>query len=225
MSKGLILIVDDEPAMIRLLSVTLVSADYKVITAETGQLALAMAISHDPDAVLLDMGLPDMHGMEVLNKLQEWKKTPVIVVSAFQDEETTVEALDAGAVDYIFKPFRSAELLARLRVNLRKNKWNTVPDVQVFDDLEIHFSNRQVKRAGQLIKLTQTEFDLLQLLALNAGRVLTHQSILKEIWGVGHQADMQYLRVFIGTLRKKIEGDNGGVIHILTENRVGYRFQ
>ena len=183
-----------------------------------------MAANHAPDLILLDLGLPDKSGHEVLKELRTWLNKAIIILSVINNENDIVSALDNGATDYLTKPFRTAELLARIRVALRNNQVENFNNVEKFRDLEIDFVARTVKKNSEIVKLTSTEFNLLVLLAKNEGRVLTHQYILKEIWGVGSQTETQYLRVFVGTLRKKIEENPNQPKHIITESGVGYRF-
>ncbi len=224
MNKTEILIIDDEPQIRKLLEITLESNDYKVWQAETGKEGIVMAANHPPELILLDIGLPDKSGHEVLKELRTWYNKSVIILSVQDSEADIVKALDNGAADYLTKPFRNAELLARIRSAIRRNQAPNIENKIICGDLEIDISGRIVKKDGELLKLTATEFNLLVLLSKNEGRVLTHQSILKEIWGVGAQMETQYLRVFIGTLRKKIETNPDKPEHIHTESGVGYRF-
>lgn len=224
MSKAEILIIDDEPQIRKLLEITLESNDYKVWQAETGKAGILLAASHPPDLILLDIGLPDKSGHEVLKELRNWYNNSIIVLSVINNEEDIVQALDNGATDYLTKPFRSAELLARIRSAIRRNQSENIDNKIICGEIEIDISARIVKKDKEFLRLTATEFNLLVLLAKNEGRVLTHQYILKEIWGVGSQLETQYLRVFIGTLRKKIETNSNQPQHIFTESGVGYRF-
>lgn len=224
MNKAEILIIDDEPQIRKLLEITLESNDYKVWQAETGKEGIIMAAGHPPEVILLDIGLPDKSGHEVLKELRTWYNKSIIILSVLNSESDIVSALDNGATDYLTKPFRSAELLARIRAAIRRNQTTTTDSKIVCGELEIDIAGRVVTKNGALIKLTSTEFNLLVLLAKNEGRVLTHQHILKEIWGVGSQTETQYLRVFIGTLRKKIEDNPNKPKHIFTESGIGYRF-
>lgn len=224
MNKIEVLIIDDEPQIRKLLEITLESNGFQVLQAETGKMGITMAASHSPQLILLDIGLPDMNGHDVLKALRLWFTSPILILSVLNQERDIVDALDGGATDYIIKPFRNAELLARIRAALRKNNGEEISRVIQCGDLEIDLVGRSVKKGGVLLRLTNTEFNLLQLLIKNEGRVLTHQFILKEVWGVGSQNETQYLRVFIGGLRKKIEENPNQPKHILTENCVGYRF-
>lgn len=224
MLKETILIIEDEPQIRRLLAITLESNDYKVLQASTGKEGILLAANHSPDLILLDIGLPDMSGHEVLKELRLWFNKSIIMLSVQNSENDIVSALDNGATDYLSKPFRSAELLARIRSAIRNNNPKNLSNWLVFDDIEIDLIGHTVKKNKELLKLTATEFNLLVVLSKNEGRVLTHQYLLKEIWGVGAQLETQYLRVFVGTLRKKIEDDPNRPKHILTESGVGYRF-
>lgn len=224
MSKAEILIIDDEPQIRKLLEITLESNDYKVWQAETGKAGIILAANHPPELILLDIGLPDKSGHEVLKELRTWYNKSIIILSVQKNETDIVSALDNGATDYLTKPFRSAELLARIRSAIRRNQSASTDNKIICGDLEIDITARVVTKRNEVLKLTATEFNLLALLAKNEGRVLTHQYILKEIWGMGSQTETQYLRVFIGTLRKKIENNPNQPQHIFTESGVGYRF-
>ncbi|HMS29740.1 MAG TPA: response regulator [Saprospiraceae bacterium] len=224
MSKAEILIIDDEPQIRKLLEITLKSNDYKVWQAETGKAGIILAANHPPELILLDIGLPDKSGHEILKELRTWYNKSIIILSVQNNEADIVSALDNGATDYLTKPFRSAELLARIRSAIRRNQSANTENKIVSGDLEIDIAARVVTKKNEVLKLTATEFNLLVLLAKNEGRVLTHQFILKEIWGVGSQTETQYLRVFVGTLRKKIETNQNKPQHIFTESGVGYRF-
>ncbi|HET7115670.1 MAG TPA: response regulator transcription factor [Hanamia sp.] len=225
MSKAEILIIDDEPQIRKLLEITLESNDYKVLQAETGKEGLIKAANHPPGLILLDIGLPDKSGHLILKELREWYNKAIIILSVQNSETDIVTALDNGATDYLTKPFRTAELLARIRSAIRRNQTTNDTSVVDADDLQIDLVARTLKKNDELIKLTSTEFNLLSLFARNEGRVLTHQFILKEIWGVPYQTETQYLRVFVGSLRKKIEENPNNPTHIITESGVGYRFQ
>lgn len=224
MNKEEILIIDDEPQIRKLLEINLESNGYKVAQAATANEGLKMAANHPPDLILLDIGLPDKNGQDLLIELKTWYNRPIIILSVIDSEEGIVKALDNGASDYVTKPFRTNELLARIRSCLNRNKQTDNHTILEFDNIQIDLIARTVKKADELIKLTVTEYKLLILFAKNEGRVLTHQFILKEIWGVGFQSDTQYLRVFVGTLRKKIETNPNKPTHIITESGVGYRF-
>jgi two-component system KDP operon response regulator KdpE len=224
MNKETILIIDDEPQIRKLLEITLESNGYKVLQAQTGKEGVTLAASHQPDLILLDIGLPDKNGQEILKELRSWYTKPILILSVLNTETEIVTALDNGATDYLTKPFRTAELLARIRSAIRRNLTPAGKAVLEFGNLLIDLAGHTVKKNQQWLKLTATEYNLLALFARNEGRVLTHQFILKEIWGVGHQMETQYLRVFVGALRKKIEDNPNQPTHIITESGVGYRF-
>lgn len=224
MNKSEILVIDDEPQIRRLLKISLESNDYKVSLAESGREGLILAASHPPDLIILDLGLPDKNGHEILKELNEWYSRAIIILSVQSSEEDIVLALDNGATDYLTKPFRNSELLARIRSAIRRNQMESNSHLISSGDLIIDVSARHVSKNGITLKLTATEYKMLLLFMKNEGRVLTHQFILKEIWGVGAQLETQYLRVFVGTLRKKIESNPNRPEYILTESGVGYRF-
>jgi two-component system KDP operon response regulator KdpE len=224
MNNATILIVDDETQIRKMLTITLQSSGYKVIEAENAKQALTVVASHPPDLVLLDLGLPDQNGQDVLSHLREWFSNPIIILSVQTSENEIVAALDKGASDYLVKPFRTGELLARIRSALRKNVIDENNHVSEFGDLSIDFASRTVKRNNQAIKLTSTEYSLLILFAKNEGKVLTHQYLLQNVWGPSYINESQYLRVFVAQLRKKIEKDVNRPQHIVTESGVGYRF-
>jgi two-component system, OmpR family, KDP operon response regulator KdpE len=222
--EGKILIVDDEVQIRRLLEITLSASGYKISEAATGKEGLAMAATGQPVLIILDLGLPDADGLEILKKLREWYQKPIIILSVRNSESDIIKALDLGANDYLTKPFRTGELLARIRVAIRQSQ--SAPDNPClsFGSLTIDLANHVAKKNNELIKLTSTEFALLALLARNEGRVLTHQYILKEVWGMGYVEQTQYLRVFIAQLRKKIEDDPSKPKLLNTESGIGYRF-
>lgn len=224
MNRPEILVIDDEAQIRKLLEITLQSNDYKVNEAATAKEGLLFAANHPPDLILLDIGLPDENGQEVLKKLRGWYNKPIIILSVQSDEENIVKALDNGANDYLVKPFRTGELLARIRSSLRSLSSEENNQVIYCDDLEIDLALRIVKKKNEMVKLTATEYTLLSLLARNEGKVLTHQYLLREVWGPGYVNQSQYLRVFIAQLRKKIEDDANKPKHIITESGVGYRF-
>lgn len=224
MNKPHILIIDDEPQIRKLLEITLQSNDYKVTETENAREGLITAASHPPDLILLDIGLPDENGHVVLKKLREWYNNPIIILSVQSREEDIVQALDNGADDYLVKPFRTGELLARIRLALKKGLSEKNNPILMLDDLTIDFGNRIIKKKDEPLKLTATEYALLVLLAKNEGKVLTHHYLLKEVWGASYVLESQYLRVFIAQLRKKIESDPNRPTHILTESGIGYRF-
>ena len=224
MNNSLILIIDDEAQIRKLLTINLEGKDYKVIQAENGKQGILLAANHNPDLILLDIGLPDKSGHEVLKELREWYNNAIIMLSVQNGEEDIVQALDNGATDYLCKPFRVGELLARIRSSIRKNDKDVIQTSMQFDDLVFDFVARTVKKNNEILKLTITEYNLLSLFAKNDDKVLTHQFILRQIWGVGYQTETQYLRVFVGQLRKKIEENPNKPKHIITESGIGYRF-
>lgn len=219
-----ILIIDDEVQIRRLLEISLSTYGFKTIFAATGREGLVAAATHSPSLVILDLGLPDMDGMKLLNTLREWYTKPVIVLSVRSSEDDIITALDGGANDYLTKPFRSGELVARIRAAIRLSEEKKDTPVLEFGTLSIDLLNHIVRRNGEIVKLTTTEYSLLTLLARNSGRVLTHQFILKEIWGYGYLEQTQYLRVFIAQLRKKIEENPSNPTLLITESGIGYRF-
>ena len=223
MSRGNILVIDDEAAIKKVLEITLQAEGYKVSSASTAKEGVRVAGESDPDLILLDLGLPDGDGHDVLRKLRTWFTKPVIILSVQSGEEDIVKALDNGANDYLVKPFRTGELLARIRSCLR-DPASGRPVRTVYGVLEIDCERRTVKRKGEAVKLTVTEFELLSLLVRNEGRVLTHRVLLRDIWGPGYINQSQYLRVFIGQLRKKLETEPNQPEFIITESGVGYRF-
>jgi two-component system KDP operon response regulator KdpE len=223
-SQETILIIDDEVQIRRLLEITLSSDGYKISESATGKNGLIAAATQHPALIILDLGLPDMDGMEILKKLREWYLKPIIILSVRNSEEDIIYALDNGANDYLTKPFRTGELLARIRVALRLNQGSEEITLLTFGTITIDLASHIVRKNGEIIKLTSTEFSLLALLAKNSGRVLTHQSILKEIWGFGYVGQTQYLRVFVAQLRKKIEDDPAKPELLITESGIGYRF-
>ncbi len=224
MNKAEILIIDDEPSIRKLLEITLESNDYKVNTASTGKEGIILAATHPPDLILLDIGLPDINGHEVLKKLREWYQKSIIILSVEDDENNIVNALDNGATDYLTKPFRSGELLARIRSAIKRNSHSENSINIIIDELEIDLNARIVKRNNIEVKLTSTEYNLFVLMAKNEGKVLTHQYLLKEIWGLTYANETQYLRVFIAQLRKKIEVNPNKPTYIITASGIGYRF-
>lgn len=219
-----ILIVDDEVQIRRLLEITLSANGFKIIEASSGKEGVTLAASQQPNLIILDLGLPDIDGLDVINKLREWYLKPIIILSVRNSEEDIVKALDNGANDYLTKPFRTGELLARIRVALRQSQNTSENPVLEFGALSIDLANHTVRKNNELIKLTSTEYSLLALLAKNEGRVLTHQYILKEVWGMSYIEQTQYLRVFIAQLRKKIEDDPTKPKLLNTESGIGYRF-
>ena len=220
-----VLIVDDEPQILRFLRPALEASGYDVLHAETGREALRLAANAAPDVLILDLGLPDMDGKEVLVQARQFTQAPILILSARDREAEKIAALDLGADDYIEKPFAIGELLARLRAALRHVKGASAIKTRVeVDGLVIDMDKRLVTRDGVAVKLTPREYDLLCVLARNAGRVMTHSQILTAIWGPAHKDDTQYLRVFVGQLRAKIEKDSSSPNILRTESGVGYRF-
>jgi two-component system KDP operon response regulator KdpE len=219
-----ILVIDDEIQIRKLLEISLEANDYKVHFAVNGKDGITAAASHQPDLILLDLGLPDEDGQDVLVKLREWFQNPIIILTVKSAEEEIVKALDNGANDYLTKPFRTQELLARIRTALRSKSSTTNESALTFGNIVVDFASRIVKVKDEIIKFTATEYNLLTLLIKNDGRVLTHQYILKEIWGHSYSEQTQYLRVFVAQLRKKIEDDPNRPKFIITESGVGYRF-
>jgi two-component system KDP operon response regulator KdpE len=223
MNKEEILIIDDEPQIRKLLDITLQSNGYAVKEATCAKDGLIMASNHPPGLILLDLGLPDENGHIVLQKLRKWFTGPVIILSVQKNENDIIMALDNGANDYLSKPFRTGELLARIRSALRDT--GTEGDsVLNFQELQIDLAARRVEKNNETVKLTSTEYNLLSLLMKNEGKVLTHQFLLRAIWGPGYINQSQYLRVFIAQIRKKIEADPNRPEYLLTESGVGYRF-
>lgn len=218
-----ILVIDDEVQIRRLLRITLESAGHAIREVETGQLGLDEVARRAPDAVILDLGLPDVPGLEVLRRLREWSRVPVLVLTVLAAETDKVAALDAGADDYLTKPFGSAELLARIRAILRRAPTGAEVSAVEFGDITVDLAARVVRRAGAEVKLTPREYDLLRILVLHRGRVVTHQQILREIWGPKSEEQTHYLRVHMTHLRQKIEADPHRPQHLKTESGIGYR--
>jgi two-component system KDP operon response regulator KdpE len=223
-NSGNILVIDDEVQIRRLLAITLSANGYRISEASTGKEGLALAATNQPVLIILDLGLPDADGLDILLKLREWYLKPIIILSVRNAEEDIIKALDNGANDYLTKPFRTGELLARIRVTIRQSQGIADKPVLEFGHLVIDIANHIVRKNNEIIRLTSTEFSLLALLARNEGRVLTHQYILKEVWGMGYIEQPQYLRVYIAQLRKKIEDDPGSPKLLNTESGIGYRF-
>jgi two-component system, OmpR family, KDP operon response regulator KdpE len=221
-----VLVVDDEPPIRRLLRTTLTAAGYRVAEAETAAGGLRSLTVEKPDLVILDLGLPDNSGIELIGEIRKTSRVPIVVLSARHDERSKVAALDLGADDYVAKPFSMAELMARLRAALR-HAFQAQGELPVFasGDLAVDLVRRHVTRAGHEVKLSPKEFDLLRHLVMHAGKVLTHRQLLREVWGPAQADEVQYLRVFIRGLRQKLELDPTRPIHILTETGVGYRLQ
>lgn len=224
MSKAEILIIDDEPQIRKTLEITLQTNGYLSKSAASAKEGLIMAANHPPALILLDLGLPDENGHIVLKKLRQWFTNPVIILSVQKNEDDIIKALDNGANDYLSKPFRTGELLARIRSALRDSIADEGETALNFQNIQIDLAARTVKKNNQLVKLTSTEYNLLSILVKNEGKVLTHQYLLRAIWGPGFINQSQYLRVFIAQVRKKIEDDPNRPEYLMTESGVGYRF-
>jgi two-component system KDP operon response regulator KdpE len=224
----LVLVVEDEPQLMRFLRVTLSAHGHRVVEATTGAQALVEASTRGPDLVLLDLGLPDVDGIEVTRRIREWSAVPVLVISARGQERDKVEALDAGADDYLTKPFGTEELLARMRVALRHAARVAGGEGEsVFEagELRVDLAARLVHRRGEEVRLTRTEYRLLAALVQHAGKVMTHRQLLREVWGPGSASETHYLRVYMAQLRHKLEDDPARPRHLLTETGVGYRLR
>jgi two-component system KDP operon response regulator KdpE len=219
---GLILVVDDEPQILRALTTNLRGAGYEVVRAATAEEALALAATRPPDAVVLDLVLPDGSGVEVCRELRSWSQVPIVILSAIGEERQKVEALDAGADDYVTKPFGMGELLARLRAAMRRAA-PTGSESIVVGGLVVDFDRHQVTVDGAPIAVTRIEFDLLSLFVRNEGKLLTHRAILREVWGPAYQIESHYLHVYISKLRGKIEADPRHPQYLITEPGAGYR--
>ncbi|MCU0463342.1 MAG: response regulator [Anaerolineae bacterium] len=220
-----ILIIDDEIQIRRFLRFALEASDYRVYEADNGREGLMSAAKHRPDLIVLDLGLPDMTGHEVLSALREWTRTPVIVLSVRDSDQDKVAALDSGADDYLTKPFSTDELLARIRAAMRHAQPEPGAPVLNFGAVQIDLARRIVTRAGEPVKLTPTEYALLKLMAQHAGRVLTHQQILREVWGAEYLNETHYLRVYFAQLRQKLEDNPALPALLITEPGVGYRLR
>jgi len=220
-----ILVIDDEVQIRRLLEITLNLNGYKVTEASTAREGILSAATNNPSLIILDLGLPDEDGLIALKKLREWYMNPIIVLSVRDSEDDIVKALDNGANDYLTKPFRTGELLARIRTSLRLSQSSEKADFQlILGSISLDLAGHTAKKNGIMLKLTSTEYSLLAILVKNAGRVLTHQYLLREVWGHGYLNQTQYLRVFVAQLRKKIEDDHSHPVLIITEPGIGYRF-
>jgi two-component system, OmpR family, KDP operon response regulator KdpE len=219
-----ILVVDDEHEIRALLRVALSAHGFAVAEAENGREALNQASIFHPDLVILDLGLPDMDGVEVMKRLREWSKAPIVILSVRERESDKIHALDAGADDYLTKPFGIGELLARIRVAMRHSAKTEDSPVMTFDDVTVDLARRLVFVKDREVKLTPTEYEILKFLVFHSGRVVTHGQLLRAVWGPNCQGETQYLRVYVGQLRKKIETDPTEPRHIITEPGVGYRF-
>ena len=226
--KPSVLVVEDEEPMRKFVRISLAANGYRVIEAKTGSEGPAQAVAHTPELVLLDLGLPDMDGIQIVKNLRAWNTEPIIIISARGQEESKVEALDTGADDYLTKPFGSAELLARIRVALRHAaRARDVPStvVAIGEDIRVDLVRRLVFLKDEEIHLTQTEYKLLVVLVKHAGMVMTHRHLLEQVWGPGHAQQMQYLRVYMTQLRHKLEKEPAQPRHLITETGVGYRLK
>lgn len=221
-----ILVIEDDPQIRKFLTITLTSHDYSVIPAESGREGIRLATSVKPDAILLDLGLPDMDGSEVIGSIREWSKTPIIVLSVRSHEDEKIKAFDLGANDYVTKPFGTGELLARIRAALRDAILSQAEQTEIsIGDLHIDLMKRIVTLRGERIKLSPKEFNLLKQLALHSGKLLTHKFLMQQVWGEAYSEDNQYLRIYISQLRQKIEKDPARDQFIINEPGIGYRLE
>jgi two-component system KDP operon response regulator KdpE len=222
-SKPTILVIDDEVQILRLLRITLESAGYEVAEADSGRRGVNEIPRCQPDAIVLDLGLPDLPGLELLRRLREWSKVPVLVLTVLATERDKVAALDAGADDYLTKPFGAAELMARLRAILRRVPEDDEPSVASFGDIHIDLAARVVRRAGAEVRLTAKEYAMLRLLVIHRGKVVTHGQMLRELWGPKAEENTHYLRVHMTHIRQKLEAEPHKPRHLRTESGIGYR--
>ena len=220
-----VLVVDDEASIRKFLRASLAAHDYQVYEAATGQDALAAVLAHRPDLIILDLGLPDIEGIEVTRQLREWSQIPIIILSVREHESEKVAALDAGADDYLTKPFGISELLARMRAALRRRLAESDAPVFTTGELTVDLARHVVTVAGQEVQLTPTEYDLLRVLVTNGGKVITHRQLLHQVWGVAYEQEAHLLRVNISNLRHKLEADPTRPRYIVTEPGVGYRLR
>jgi two-component system, OmpR family, KDP operon response regulator KdpE len=226
--KGMILVIEDEPQMQRFLRIVLEGQGYNFIEAQTGQEGLVQAATRSPDIILLDLGLPDIDGLEVTRRLREWSDIPIIVLSAREQEQDKIKALDAGADDYLTKPFGAGELLARIRVAIRHKVMRQADQGEplfILDNLRVDMAQRQVYLNEQEVHLTPIEYKLLTVLIQNAGKVVTHSQLLKEVWGPSYSKETQYLRVYMTQLRHKLESDPARPRFLINEPGIGYRLK
>jgi two-component system, OmpR family, KDP operon response regulator KdpE len=222
-SKPTILVIDDEAQILRLLRITLEATGYEVVEADSGRLGVSEIPRCQPDAIVLDLGLPDLPGIELLRQLREWSKVPVLVLTVLAAERDKVAALDAGADDYLTKPFGSAELMARLRAILRRVPDDDEPSVASFGDIQVDLAARVVRRAGAEVRLTAKEYAMLRLLVVHRGKVVTHGQMLRELWGPKAEENTHYLRVHMTHIRQKLETEPHKPRHLRTESGIGYR--
>jgi len=220
-----VLIVDDEPAIRRFLRTSLAAHDYAIFEAVNGQEAFAAVVAHRPDLIVLDLGLPDLDGIEVTRLLREWTQIPIIIVTVQEQEAAKIAALDAGADDYVTKPFGMGELLARMRVALRRAASPAAEPIFTSGALTVDLTRRLVTVGDREVQVTPTEYDLLRTLVTHAGKVLTHRQLLRQVWGVGYESEAHLLRVNMSNLRRKLEPDAARPYYILTEPGVGYRLR
>jgi two-component system KDP operon response regulator KdpE len=221
-----VLVVDDDPHLLRILKLALETNGHRVTTATDGRSALLAATQHPLDLVILDLGLPDMDGTTVISQLRSWNTVPILVLSARHTSDDKVEALDAGADDYLTKPFGPNELLARIRALLRRSAGQPTPEpVVTTDNFTVDLSKHRVTREGMDVRLTPIEWNILQILVRNPEKLITHRQLLTEVWGPAYAQDSNYLRVYMAQLRRKLEPDTGNPRHLLTEAGIGYRFQ
>lgn len=220
-----VLVVDDEPQILRAMQINLHAHGYTVVTAPNGTQALLAAQTHAIDVVVLDLGLPDIDGLDVITGLRGWSQVPIVVLSARHGSHDKVEALDAGANDYVTKPFGLDELLARLRVATRNSNSEREEPLVVSAEFEVDLANKVVRRAGQAVRMTPTEWKLLEMLVRNPGKLVSQQQLLIHVWGPAYAKESHYLRVYLAQLRRKLEVDPANPRHLLTEAGMGYRFQ
>jgi two-component system KDP operon response regulator KdpE len=222
--KVRVLVVDDEPQIVRALRINLNVRGFEVVSAASGGEALRVAANFHPDIVILDLGLPDIDGIDVIAGLRGWTDVPILVLSARTDSADTVEALDAGADDFVTKPFGMDELLARLRAALRRGPHTVADPVVVTEDFTVDLATKTVVREGASVHLTRTEWGVLELLVRNEGKLVSQKDILRTVWGPGHERETHYLRIYLGQLRQKLERDPASPVHLITETGMGYRF-
>lgn len=222
--KVRVLVVDDEPQIVRALRINLNVRGFEVVSASSGGEALRVAANFHPDIVVLDLGLPDIDGIDVIAGLRGWTEVPILVLSARTDSADTVEALDAGADDFVTKPFGMDELLARLRAALRRGPQAVADPVVETVDFTVDLASKTVVRAGESVHLTRTEWGVLELLVRNEGKLVSQKEILRTVWGPGHERETHYLRIYLGQLRQKLEPDPATPVHLITETGMGYRF-